>query len=171
MRLARALTIAACLTDIILVVLLVLEGHRVRLLDITRDLHCTVVTGNNQTVAILQLDILVAAGIGQGLIEVDTYQIGGLGGQLFQTQRVTRTGGCTLSGHLDELITTGQLVFVHVTNEAGTTDVRTGDNTTCCLHHIREALILLLKRIEALEGNLALYTYPERIYRHRTAAH
>ena len=102
---------------------------------------------------------------------MDTYQIGGLGGQLLKTQRVLGTGSSALPGHLDELITTGQLVFVHVTNEAGTTDVCTGDDTTCRLHHIREALILLLKCIEALEGNLALYTYPERFYRHRAAAH
>ena len=54
----------------------------------------------------LQLDIFVAAGIGQCLIEVDTDRIGGLKGQLLQAQRVFCRSGGTLASHLDHFIPT-----------------------------------------------------------------
>ena len=172
MTLAGTLGIATCLLDVVLVTLLFLQGHGVGLQHVAGDLHRTIDARNHQLVAILEFDILVAAGIGQGLVEMDTDAVGGLQRELLHAQGVLGVGGsAALPGHLDEFIAAGQLVFIHVTDQSGATYVGSGDDTTGCLHHVGEALVLLLQGVTALKGYLTRYADLEGLDRDRAATH
>ena len=88
---------------------------------------------------------------------MDTNSVGIAHLYLIETDRIFAIG--TLTSHLDDFTHTGLIGIGHLADQAGATDIAAGNNTTCGLDDIAQALVLLLHGVAALEGNLAFNAY------------
>lgn len=144
---------ASGLLDVVLVALALVVGNGVRGVDIAADTDGMIEAGNDQTITVHQLDILRGTRVCQCLVEVDANVVGLGHRQLVEGYGVLAVG--TLSGDTDDLLQTGLLIVAHTAHKTGTTDIGTRHCPTRCLDDIRQALVLQLHRVVALESDLA----------------
>ena len=96
----RSVTEAASLTYIPLVILSRGVSNGVRIHHVAADFHRSVVLWNNQTVALTQDDVVVAAGVGQSLVKLNADGIGRSSGERTQADGIFRSN--IRLCHLDE---------------------------------------------------------------------
>ena len=164
-----AIAKATCLLDIVFVVLSILESYCIRSIHITTDTHGVVEARDNQAITIHQLDILSRTRISQSLVKMNSNGISIAHRYLVECNGVFAIS--TLTRHLDDSFHTGLLIVAHTAHKTGTTNIGARHCPTRCLDDIRQALVLQLHRVVALESDLAFDGDTDRILEHRAAAH
>ena len=144
---------AASQVDIVVGTLALLEIDGVGVEHLAIDFHRAVVARHHDAVALTQLRVVVAAGVGHGLVELDTHGVGEAGHQLLHVDGVVAAvalGGAQHGLHLFAL------VLRHQSQQLGTLGIGALGQSARQLDDFAQALALVAEGVDALKLHLTL---------------